>query len=107
MKLNNVKKLTCSHFGKPNNCVSENDFIKVLTAFPNIKYLLLFIAFINCDANKIKEIYSNLKGLALDCGPNLFNKSLINIYGSNLSYLRFLEYNNNLILVFAIQTSIH
>ena len=66
-----------------------------MTHFRNIEYLHLFNVINHIDLNKIKDLYSNLKGLKLNAGNALLNISLINTFGNNLDFLSFHHWNRS------------
>eukprot|EP01083_Nonionella_stella_P176342 616691_1 len=87
-----VTTLRCSDFGfrPPADPMQGNEFLNLLTRFPNITNIKLDGVFaVNITAQEIANLWPNLIGLYIDGGYREFNANLITLLASKLKYLAF------------------
>eukprot|EP01083_Nonionella_stella_P176341 616687_1 len=87
-----VTTLQCLDFGslRPNDPMEGNEFLNLLTRFPNITNIKLDGVFaVNITAQEIANLWPNLIGLYIDGGYREFNANLITLLASKLKYLAF------------------
>eukprot|EP01084_Bolivina_argentea_P194919 334516_1 len=80
-------------FSEDDDPFDSNTFHKLLTKFPNTKYLQLVGVYVNFNVNAIKNLYPKLKGLEINGGIWGMDRELIQTYGKNLDNISFNQYD--------------